>query len=315
MDRVHVVFGPTGGIGSAIVRRLVEQGELVRAIARDPEEAKEILPAAAGIVGGSADSADIVQKACQGATIVYDCINVRYSKWAEQLPQLTANIVAGARAAGARLVFPDNVLCYGHLQKTPVTEEHPRAATSKKGKIRTEIERMLLEAHRRGEVPVVIPRYPDFYGPFVTNPLVRPMFESAVEGKTATWPVNLDVPHDMVFIEDAAAAAVRLAMDDDAYGQVWHVPGRGPVTGRQFLGGAFKAAGKKPKMRSVGPGMYRFFGLFIPDAGEMSELLYQYAQPLVLDGGKFAQRFSNFQYTTHDEGLRRTVEWFQELVG
>ena len=313
MDRVHVVFGATGAIGSAIVRRLVARGELVRAIARDPEEAAEMLPSKAGVAGGNADSLDIVLKACQGATIVYDCVGTRFSKWAELLPATTANIMAGAREAGARLVFPDTVHGYGPLQKLPATEDHPRAATTKKGKIRIQLERMLLDAHKGGEVPVVIPRYPDLYGPFVTNPLVRPMFEAALSGKTATWPMSLDVAHDMLYIDDAADAAVRLAEDDTSYGQVWHVPGPGPITGRSFLQTAFEAAGNKPNIRAVGRGMYRFFGFFIPDAGEMVELLYEFAQPLILDGSRFAQHFPDFHYTPHDEAIRKTIDWYSEF--
>ncbi len=313
MDRIHVVFGATGAIGSAIVRHLVAQGEFVRAIVRDADVASEMLPAGAGLVGGSADSADVALKACRGASIVYDCVNVPYSRWAQELPQLTANILAGAREAGAKLVFPDNVFAYGPLQRTPAMEDHPLAATTKKGRIRAEMEQTLMEAHRSGQVPVVIPRFPDFYGPYVGSPTFRPMFEAAIAGKTATWPVNLDVPHDMVYIDDAAAAAVLLATADDTYGQAWHVPGPGPVTGRQFLESTFGAAGKEPHLRAVGRGSYRFFGFLIPEAGEMTELLYQFEEPLVLDGRKFAARFPDFQYTTRQEAARRTVEWFGEM--
>ena len=313
MDRIHVVFGATGAIGSAIVRQLAAPGEFVRAIARDPEEAMDMLPSTAGVVGGNADSLDIVLRACRGATTVYDCVNTRYSKWAELLPKVTANILAGAREAGARLVFPDSVYGYGPFQQVPATEDHPRAVTTKKGRLRNELEQMLLDAHARGDVQVLIPRFPDFYGPFVTNALVRPMFEAALAGKTATWPMSLDTLHDMVYIDDAAAAAVLLATSDDCYGQVWHVPGAGPITGRQFLETAFKAAGNRPNMRVVGQRMYRFFGFFIPDAGEMTELLYEFAQPLVLDGSKFARRFPDFRYTAHEDAIKRTVDWYSEL--
>ena len=315
MDRIHVVFGATGAIGSAIVRELVARGELVRAVARDPEEATDLLPSKAGVVGGDVELPDVVLRACDGATIVYDCVGTRYSKWAEFLPKATANILAGARKARARLVFPDNAYGYGPLQNVPASEDHPRAATTKKGKIRIELERTLLDAHARGDVAVVIPRFPDFYGPNVTNPFVRPMFEAALTGKTATWPMSLDAQHDMVYIEDAAAAAVLLAMDDVSYGQVWHIPGAGPITGRQFLEAAFQAAGNRPSIRAVGQGMYRFFGFFIPDAGEMTEMLYQFAQPFVLDGSKFARRFPDFKYTPHDEAIRRTVDWYSQLSG
>jgi hypothetical protein len=33
-----------------------------------------------------------------------------------------------------------------------------------------------------------------------------------------------------------------------AYGEVWHVPGAGPITGREFIDMAFRAAGNKPNI-------------------------------------------------------------------
>jgi hypothetical protein len=33
-----------------------------------------------------------------------------------------------------------------------------------------------------------------------------------------------------------------------AYGKLWHVPGAGPITRREFIDMAFKAAGNKPNM-------------------------------------------------------------------
>jgi nucleoside-diphosphate-sugar epimerase len=310
-----VVFGAAGAIGSAIVRQLAARGEFVRAVARDPEEARAILPESAAVVAGDAFDLESAKLACRGAGVVYDCINVRYSKWTEQIPTIRSNVLAAAREAGARLVYTDNVYAYGPLQQIPATEEHPRDAATRKGKLRAETELMLLDAHQRGEVMVVIPRFPDFYGPYVVNALVRPMFEAAVTGKTATWPASLDVEHDLVYIDDAADAAVRLAMDDDSYGQVWHVPGPGPITGRRFLETAFAAAGSKPKMRAVSRGLFKMAGIFIPDAGEMVEMLYQFERPLVLSGRKFARAFPDFRYTSHEEGIKQTAEWFKEMIG
>ena len=287
----------------------------MRAVARDVEEARAILPESAAVVPGDVLDPESAKTACRGAEIVYDCVNVRYSKWAEQLPLVRANILAATRAAGASLVYPDNVYCYGPLQAVPATEEHPRAATTKKGQMRAGMERTLLEAHGHGDLRVVIPRYPDFYGPFVVNALVRPLFEAAVAGKTATWPASLDVPHDLVYIDDAAEAAVRLAMDEHSYGRVWHVPGAGPITGRQFLESAFAAAGHRLNARSIGRGLFKLAGIFIPDAGEMVEVLYQFEQPLILDGSKFAQAFPDFVYTPHTEAIKATVDWFREMTG
>lgn len=312
MSETHVVFGATGALGLTIVRLLADQGKAVRAVVHDMELAGEILPATAEVVAHDAANAGEARQACMGATVVYDCINVRYSLWEKQLPGITANILEATKEANARLVFPSTVFGYGPIQKTPATEDHPLAATSKKGRLRNRLEQGLMDAHRAGTVPVAIARFPDFYGPFVMSPLMAPIFEAAISGRTAGWPGQMDVPHDLVFIEDAARACVLLADTERAYGQSWHVPGDVPITGRQFMEMAYAAAGTRLNIKALGRRLFRFAGLMIPDAGEMLELLYLFEEPLVLSGSNFAAEFPEFRYTSHEEAIRRTVEWHKQ---
>jgi hypothetical protein len=44
----------------------------------------------------------------------------------------------------------------------------------------------------------------------------------------------------------------------------------------------------------------------------MKELLYEFEEPLVLDGTKFASAFPSFSYTPHEDAIRETVEWFRK---
>lgn len=312
MNQTHVIFGAAGALGAAIVRRLTREEKPVRAVVRNVGRARQALPESAEVTAGDAASTESVRAACQDAAIIYHCVNVPYRKWTDVMPRATDNIMAGACEAKASLVFPGNVYGYGPFQMIPATEEHLLAAMSKKGQLRNTIERKLMDAHQAGKVRVVIPRFPDYYGPNVTNKLVAPIFEVALAGKKASWFGKLDVPHDFVYIEDAAAACVLLGATDSACGQAWHVPGAGPLTGRQFLEMAFKAAGTKPKVGVVGRGLLRFVGVFVPDAREMIELMYQFEEPLVLDGSKFGHAFPSFQYTPHEDGIRQTVEWFRQ---
>jgi nucleoside-diphosphate-sugar epimerase len=67
-----------------------------------------------------------------------------------------------------------------------------------------------MDEHSNGKVKVVIPRFPDYYGPNVTNNLMKPIFMAALSGEKASWIGNLDVQHCFVFIEDAAAACIVL---------------------------------------------------------------------------------------------------------
>jgi nucleoside-diphosphate-sugar epimerase len=312
MTQKHVVFGAAGALGASIVHELTKEGKSVVAVVRDPKGARQLLPLSADIIAGDATNPESVASACRDAAAVHHCINVPYQKWTAVMPVITDNILSGAREAKARLVFPGNVYGYEPFQKIPATEDHPLAATSKKGQLRNMMERKLLNSHQAGDVEVVIPRFPDYYGPNVTNKLIAPIFEAVLAGKKASWPGKLDVPHNLVYIVDAARACVLLSMAENASGQVWHVPGERPLTGRQFIEMAFQAAGTKAKVGAMGRGFFQFFGLFVPEAREMVELMYEFEEPLVLDGSKFVHAFPSFEYTPHEEAVRQTVEWFRK---
>jgi len=314
MRQTHIVFGAAGSLGAAIVRRLGALGMPTRSVVHSLDRTKQVLPqqATIEIEVGDALNAESVRALCHDAGTIYHCVNVPYQHWSEIMPKVTDNILAGAKEAKASIIFPGNVYGYGSFQNIPATEDHPLAATSKKGKLRNAIEGKLMNAHKAGDVSVVIPRFPDYYGPNVVNRLMGPIFENAIVGKRAQWIGNLNVPHDLIYIEDAAAAAVLLAMNEDAYGQVWHVPGAGPLTGRQFIEMAFKAADTKPDIGVLSGGFLRFASFINSDAREMRELLYEFEEPLVLDGTKFARAFPSFSYTPHEEAIWNTVEWFRK---
>jgi nucleoside-diphosphate-sugar epimerase len=312
MNETHVVLGANGALGAAIVRQLTADGKPVRAVVRDADLAAVLLPPSAGVVVKDARVKDMALDACRDAAVVYYCIDVPYNLWPRWMPTITDNVVAAASQAGASLVFPGNVYGYGPLQSVPATEDHPQAAKGNKGQLRNAMERRLMRAHAAGDVPTVIPRFPDFYGPNVVNKVMAPIFQSALAGAKAAWPGSLDVPHDLVFVADAAAACVLLGAAPEAYGQAWHVPGAGPLTGRQFLEMVFGAAGTSPRGSAMGRATFRLLGLLAPEAKEMLELLYQFEEPMVLDGGKFARAFPGFRYTPHDDAVRQTVEWFRQ---
>lgn len=90
------------------------------------------------------------------------------------------------------MVFPGSVYIYGHAKTEKVSEYHPRPSCSRKGEIRLRLEDLLIESSRREEVPTVILRFPDFYGPNVTSAITHDVFKAALEGKTARWLGKLD---------------------------------------------------------------------------------------------------------------------------
>ena len=308
---MHVVFD--AALGAAIVQNLAQQNKAVHAVVRDVGRARKVLPSSTEILVADVSKPDSIKPAFQNASVIYHCVNVSYDKWTEVMPLVTGNILEGAIETQANVVFPGNVYVYGRFQKVPATEDHALAATAKKGKLRITLGRKLMDAHSDGKVKVVIPRFPDYYGPNVTNKLMKPIFMAALSGKKAGWVGNLDVRHDLVFIEDAAAACIMLGETASAYGEVWHVPGAGSIMGREFINMAFRAAGNKPNIGLLSGRSIRVAGLINSDAREMIELMYEFEEPLVLDGSKFSTKFPLFKYTSHEEGIRKTINWFRQV--
>jgi len=78
------------------------------------------------------------------------------------------NTIEAAKRARARLIFFGNVYMYGKVDG-PMTEETPFRPSSRKGEIRAQIARVLLDEIKAGNLTALIARTADFYGPRVRN--------------------------------------------------------------------------------------------------------------------------------------------------
>jgi len=73
-------------------------------------------------------------------------------------------IIEGASAAGARLVYGDNLYAYGPVDG-PIREELPYRPIGPTTRARAEVATTLMNAHAAGTVRATIGRASDFYGP------------------------------------------------------------------------------------------------------------------------------------------------------
>lgn len=308
-DRVHVVFGATGGAGGAVVRELAARGRRVRAVSR---RSATDLPDGVELV--SADAADAAQSraACQGAGVVFHCAQPPYQQWADEFPRLTAAIADAAAAAGASLVFADNLYSYGPVER-PMTEDLPARATTKKGRIRALMAERLLAANRSGTMQVVIGRSSDYYGPGGANSAVGAiLFGAAVRGTRARWLGRLDMPHSVSYLPDVAQGLIMLADQPSARGEIWHLPAPAPVTGRAFVALIESALGRPVKVSATSALTLRVAGLFDERARESREMVYQWEHPFVLDASKFQRAFGPLEPTPVEQAVTATVNWFSE---
>ncbi len=309
------VLGAAGSIGNAVARRARLSGHQVRAVVREPGR-RLGLPAGTEVRAADLLDPQAVQTACDGADVIIHAANAPYPKWPQLVPRLAANALHAAEATGALLAFPGNVYVYGRPHTNPVREDHPTEPHTTKGRIRLEIERSYLEAHRTKRAQVVIPRYPDFYGPNVVNELFQPIFDGALDDRPCRWPVNADVLHEFILIDDAAAAMLKLIETPEAHGRAVHVPGPRPITAREFIRLAYDAEGHSLQLRVYSRGMIRLAGLFNREIHATVEMLYLFEDPLLLDGSLYRSLTgSPPPGTPYEEGVRRTLEWHRTHRG
>lgn len=310
---MHLVLGATGGIGHWVVEKLVQRREDVRVMVRDPGKVRHWAGAQrVEIVEGDALVRDDVGKAATKVESIYHCVNVPYPEWKAKVIPMLQNTIAAAKPSKAKIVFPGNVYVFGHPHTEYVGENHPFAAHTKKGRIRIRMEQMLGELWKSAGIPYVIVRMPDFYGPFVPNPIYASIFRNALQGRPMTWYGALDVPREFSYIEDAADAFVMAGLDPTTPGETYHLPGTQVTTAREWLQLVASKAGAGSKIRTVPAFAVALAGLFNPLAREAREMLYLYKERLILDGAKFRQKFGRIPATPYETGVTRTLEWFRQ---
>jgi nucleoside-diphosphate-sugar epimerase len=311
MDRssdLHVVFGGTGAVGSAVVRELVRRGWRARVVHRG---GSVDLPAGVELIQGSATDEASSRQAAEGAAVVYHCIGAPQHRWTSVLPPIMETLISAAGAVGTTLVYADNLYMYPPTS-SPMTEALPDAPVTRKGRLRAKLAATLLAAHRQGTVQAVIGRASDFYGPGGRMSAVGDVFFGRfVAGRSIQWLGRTDMPHSITYLDDFARGLVTLGTHEDAWGQVWHVPTAAPLTGAQYAALAAKEAGVPVRISRVSPLMLRLGGFFSPLLRETVEMQFEFQQPYILDDAKYIRAFGG-EPTPYDEAFRQTIAWFRE---
>ncbi len=311
-EDLHVVFG-SGPVGTWIARALVEHGQKVRVVNRSGRR-PGLLPDSAEIATADASVQAEAAKAASGATVVYQAMNPPYHRWHELFPALQAGALAAAKAASARYVSIDNLYMYD-ASRGPISADTSLNPASKKGELRLRMAQDVLDAHERGEVQTTILRSSDYYGPGVTDSaLGARVFEPILAGKRGEVLGELDQAHSYAYIEDVGRAAAALGSSPEALGRVWIAPHAPARTQRQVLERVFALVGREPAYSVMTRSKLRLGGIFVPEAREMIEMMYEFAEPFVVDSSATEQAFA-LEATPFDEGLDRTVNWYRMREG
>ena len=303
-----LITGATGAIGSALVRQLAAEGEEVRAFVRDAEKFKRLLPnVSAEVITGNALNPDDVRQAVEDVEVIFHCVNFPITQFERNL-EAAKVLIEAASEGKPHVVFPGNTWVFGRPARTPTTPETPFNPPSPIARLKARVDELLMNSG----LPVTVVHLPDFYGPGVVNPLVRPLFENALAGKDVPFPAPVDVPHEFVYIDDAARALIAVAGQEACFGKRYTVGGVEPITVRRFVELIYRAAGTKGRVRGMPPWLLRLLGLFSAEARVASGIMHVFAWDTTMDGPAFRRETGFTPQVGYEEGIRQTVAWFHK---
>jgi nucleoside-diphosphate-sugar epimerase len=309
---VALILGATGAIGRAIADALARRGWRIRALTRRPAQER---PAFAFSVdwreGDALDAASVLAAAAGAALIVHGVNPPGYRRWREDGLPMLAHTIAAAEATGATILFPANVYVFSEASPSPVDETAPRRPTTRKGKVRLEMEEMLeLAASDRG-VRVIALRAGDFFGPGVTNSWFAQGM--AKGGMAATGVRALARPgaaHAWAYVPDLAEAFARLV---DRRGELdpftlAHFAGHTDETGRELPEAVRRAIGRPDTPIKPFPWFTLWLAApFVPFVREALEMTWLWKTSLALDNTKLRSLIGDEPHTPLDDAVKAAL--------
>lgn len=303
MKQKHLVLGP-GIIGEEVFQYLKQNDFNCLFAGRSEKQQEDYLQI-------DASNKDQLVEKTVGISHLYVTIGVAYNrkKWRKEWPVITSNIIAAAKLNQFRIIFFDNVYAYG-LFENPATESHPLNPNSHKGETRKMVDEMLLDA--MDDVDIMIVKSPDFFGPLATSSVFYISFlENMLKGKKPMFIGSPNKQHSYSYTKDLAQAMVTLALAEDAYHQVWHLPCYQTAGIHEVLEISNKVLKTDFEMGYMSPFAVTLLSIFIPILKEVGEMRYQFDHDYVLDDSKFMERFPDFKKTDFKQAIKETIQAFQ----
>ena len=316
-----LITGATGFVGWHVARKLLERGEKVRALARDPAGLREL----DGVdpVQGDLRDPESLERAIEGCGVLYH-VAADYRLWTREPAEMfrsnvegTRRLLDAARRAGVeRVVYTSTVGCIGFLAEDLGDEQTPVSLKDMAGPYKQSkwlAEQVALEFAGQG-FPVVIvnPTAPVGDHDFKPTPTGKTIVDF-VRGK---MPAYLDTGLNIVDVRDVAQGHLQ-ACERGRPGERY-ILGAENLTLQQIFATLAAAIGKPaPRIRVPYAVAYA--------AGVVSTLLANVTgkEPLApLDGVRMARKK---MWVRHDKAVRelgyspgpasgalcRAVEWFQ----
>lgn len=307
-----LVTGADGFIGSWLVEKLVEEGSRVRALAcynsfnfwgwlEDLECLRQV-----EVVSGDVRDPHFCLTLARDIDVIFHLaalIPIPYSyrapdSYVDTNVKGTLNICQAALTHGVKkIVHTSTSEVYGTAQRVPIDESHPLRAQSPYSASKIGADAVAVSFYSSFELPVVIARPFNTYGPRQSARAVIPtIIMQIAAGKREVALGDLRPTRDFTFVEDTCRGLMSIAKLDGGLGEVFNIGTNDEIAIGELLLLVSELMGVvvKPIEESVRRR---------PEGSEV--------QRLRCDNTKL-RKASGFQPSVSmREGLTRTIEWFR----
>ncbi|MBB4123460.1 NAD(P)H-binding protein [Martelella radicis] len=305
-----LILGASGGVGGAVAAALHRRGYRIRAMNRNHEKQTRKFPAYEWVAGDAMKLEDVMA-AAEGATLIFHGVNPPgYRNWQKLVLPMLDNTITAAKANRARILFPGTVYNFGPDALPGPTEDSPQNATTRKGRIRIEVEARLREAAWNG-TQVILVRAGDFFG---GSSGANSWFGQMVKpGKPLRSVTRLSAPgtgHQWAYLPDLGetfAALDARARELPAYAN-FHFEGYWDEDGTGMIE-AIRRAANNPDLpaRPFPWFLVPLLAPFMPLMREVLEIRYLWRTPMHMKNDRLVKVLGHEPRTPLDEAVRRAL--------
>ena len=308
-----LVTGADGFIGSHLVERLVGKAAHVRALAAynsfnswgwlDGSPCLDRIE----IIAGDVRDGHCCRELVDGIDVVFHLAALIAIPYSYRAPSSyvdtnvggTLNLCEAAVAGGVRrFVHTSTSEVYGTAQYVPIDERHPLNAQSPYSATKIGADAIAVSFYRSFNLPVVVARPFNTYGPRQSARAVIPTIISQLAAGAATIQIgDLTPTRDFTFVEDTCDGLIALGSMEGGVGEVYNIGSGFETAIGDLVARIGKIAGAKPETAT--------------DATRLRPALSE-VQRLWCDNTKLKAATGFTPQVSLDDGLRRTFEWFSE---
>jgi nucleoside-diphosphate-sugar epimerase len=252
---VSLVTGGSGFVGNRLARALVERGDRVRALVRDPTGAPDLSAVGVELVQGDMKDEASLRRAVEGVDRLFHTAGL-VGDWLDRSEAVNVNVegtrrllTAAVEAGVTRAVHVSSLSVLGTKHHHGTDEAGPYIYGDAYADTKIDSEQVALEFAAGGRIEVVVIRPGFVYGPGDNHFLV-PLVERLSRGRFA-FVGDGSKELNTVHVDDVVRVALLADETPRAAGQVYNVTDGRNTTIREFVTQIAELLGVPPPTRHV----------------------------------------------------------------